>query len=151
MIVGIGLGIIGLILIYFEFFVPGGILAIIGGVFIILGLALFVWKQTHLFFVVIYIILLILALIFTIRYALWKLKQKPALFSSDDQEGYIASKFDDTLIGSQGQALTDLKPSGHIKIDGEQYQAVSESSYIKKGETIKVISGEGARLVVKKI
>jgi membrane-bound ClpP family serine protease len=150
MIVAIGLGILGLILIYFEFFVPGGILGVLGGVFILAGISLSIWEQRHMYWVFLYVLALVFLLVFTIRFALWKLKQKPSFYASDDQEGYLASKFDRELIGKEGKTITNLKPSGHIEVDGVQYQAVSESSYIKKGESVKIVGGEGARYKVRK-
>lgn len=149
MIVAIGIGILGLLLIYFEFFVPGGILGVLGGLLMLLGIALFIWEQTHLYWIVIYVIALVILLIFTIRFALWKIKQKPSMYASDDQSGYLASSFDKELIGKSGKALSNLKPSGHIEVEGERYQAVSESSYIKKGESITIVGGEGARYRVR--
>ena len=149
MIISIGLGCIGLLLIYFEFFVPGGILGILGGILMIVSIALFIWEQPQIYWIFIYVLALIVLLIFTIRFALWKLKQKPSMYASDDQSGYLASKYDKELIGKIGKALTDLKPSGYIEVEGCQYQAVSESSYIKKGESIKIIGGEGARYKVR--
>ena len=49
-----------------------------------------------------------------------------------------------------GTAESDLKPSGHVMVEGKREQAVSQGTYIKKGEKIKVVGGEGARLIVRK-
>ena len=152
MLVAIGLGIIGLILIYFEFFVPGGILGTIGGLFLAAGLFLSIWEQTSLIYALFYIVGVIIFLVLTIRVALWKIKQtrnKSHFYLADDQEGYVAASYDKELIEKTGEALTVLRPSGHIKIEGKPYQAVSESGYIKKGSKIKIIGGEGARFIVK--
>ena len=149
MIIAIGLGIIGLLLIYFEFFAPGGILGVLGGIFLIAGIGVCIWWQTHVYWIFIYLLILIPLLIFTIKFALWMLKRKRSLFATDEQSGYVASKYDEKLMGKRGTALTNLKPSGHIEVEGQQYQAVSESAYIKKGESIKIISGEGARYKVR--
>ena len=151
MIVAIGIGFIGLLLIYFEFFVPGGILGVLGGLLILGGIALCIWEQSQSYWIFIYILAAVLLIIFTIRLALKRIKQKPAMYASDDQSGYLASKYDQELIGKAGIAVTDLKPSGHIKVDGRQYQVVSENSYIKKGASVKVINGEGARYKVREI
>jgi len=43
------------------------------------------------------------------------------------------------LIGRIGIASTDLRPSGKVDIDDENYDAKSEIGYINKGEKIKVI------------
>jgi len=152
MLVAIGLGIIGLILIYFEFFVPGGILGTLGGLFLVAGLLLSIWEQTALIWILVYAVGLILMLVLTIRLALWKIKKtrdKSNFYLAKDQEGYVASSFDKELIGKMGETLTALRPSGHIKVEEKPYQAVSESGFIKKGSKIKIVSGEGARFIVK--
>lgn len=153
MLIALGLALIGFLLIYFEFFVPGGILGILGGISLVFSLIVFVWEQDHIFWMVFYVVALVILLIITIRLALWKIKHskhKNAMYSDQDQEGFVASSFNKELIGKTGTAITDLKPSGHVRIEGERAQAVSQSSYIKKGEPVKAISGEGARLIVRK-
>ena len=152
MLVAIGLGIIGLILIYFEFFVPGGILGTMGGLFLAAGLFLSIWEQTSLIYALFYVVGVIVFLVLTIRLALWKVKRtrhKSHLYLADDQEGYVAATYDKELVEKVGEALTSLRPSGHIKVEGKPYQAVSESGFIKKGSKIKIIGGEGARFIVK--
>lgn len=152
MFIAIGLALVGLILVYFEFFVSGGILGIIGGLFLIVGFILSVWVQTAFIWSFIYIASVIILLVFTIRMALWKIKKtkdKGSFYLGQDQEGYVAAFYDKELVGKTGEAITALAPSGHIKIEGEPYQAVSESGYIKKGSRVQVVRGEGARLIVK--
>ena len=151
MIVAIGVGLLGLVLIYLEFFVPGGILGALGGIAFVISIVLFVWEAGKLWSSVLFIAVMILLLILTIRLALWKIKQKPEMFAQDEQSGYVASSFDKALVGKEGEALTNLKPSGHVMIEGNRHQAVSESSYIKKGESIKIIGGEGARLICRRL
>lgn len=151
MIIAIGLGLIGLLLIYFEFFVPGGILGVIGAITILASIALFAWENIPVYWTFFYVLSLIALLITTIRLALWILKKKPSMYADDDQSGYVASQYDETLIGIVGKALTDLKPAGYIEVNGAQYQAISESMYIKKGESVKIISGEGFRYKVRSL
>lgn len=150
MLVAIGVAFLSLVLIYLEFFVPGAVLGILGGVGFFLSILLFIWESANLWQIIIFIVLIIILLVLTIKMALWKLKQKPAMFAKEEQSGYLASEFDRELIGKSGEALTDLKPSGHISLEGKRHQAVSESLYIKKGESVKIIGGEGARLIVRK-
>jgi len=152
MLFAIGLGLIGLIFIYFEFFVPGIVMGVIGGLFLFAGLTLSLIEQTALIWSLVYAIGMILLLVFTIRLALWKIRHSQNsshFYLGGDQEGYQASSFKKELIGKNGSALSDLKPSGHVEIEKQSYQAVSDGQYIKKGSKIKVLRGEGARLIVK--
>ena len=150
MIIAIGIALLSLILIYLEFFVPGAILGILGGVGFCLSILLFIWESANLWQIIAFSVVLVVFLILTIKMALWKLKRQPAMFAKEDQSGYLASEYDKELIGLSGEALTDLKPSGHIAVGGKKCQAVSESLYIKKGESVKIVGGEGARLIVRK-
>ena len=151
MIIGIGLGIISLLMIYFEFFAPGGILAFLAAVLALGGIGIFSYRDVEPLYILLYLIVYLILVVLTIRLALHKIKKnKNSLYAGEDQEGFLASTYDKNLIGKEGRSLTNLRPSGYIVIEKEKFQAVSESSYIKEGEPIKVIGGEGARLIVKK-
>lgn len=153
-LLAIVLGLIGLLLVYFEFFVPGGILGALGALFLITGLVVNFWKQISPTWSLVYAALLIAFLVLTIRLAIWKIKKTDRVnhfYLAKDQEGYRASSYDKELIGEIGVALSPLKPSGHILIRDRPYQAVSESGYVQKGSKIEIISGEGSRLVVRKV
>ena len=147
--------ILGLLLIYFEFFLPGAVMGIIGALLLVLSLFLFIFFQhpnvLSLFF---FIFALLLSVVLTIRLALITVKRrrdKNSFYSEKNQEGFIASIHQKELYGKTGVAATDLRPSGYIKIEKEFFQAVSRAGYIKKDEKVQVEGGEGARLIVKKI
>lgn len=53
------------------------------------------------------------------------------------------------LVGKEGKALTDMRPSGTIEIDGERYSAVSDGTWVKKDSRIKVESVSGTRILVR--
>lgn len=65
-----------------------------------------------------------------------------------EQEGFRAVEFNAELIGKTGICLTDLKPSGHVLVEGEDRQALSESGYLTKDTEIIVTGGRGAYLTV---
>ncbi len=151
MLIGIGLGILGLLLIYFEFFVPGAILGIFGGVSMIAGVIFFAVNESNFWWLALYVVSLVLLLIAEIRFAIWKIKRaKDGFYARGDQEGYTASTFNEDLIGKEGEAMSSLRPSGRIIVDGNPYQVVSEEGFIKKGTPILIVRGEGARLIVRK-
>jgi len=44
------------------------------------------------------------------------------------------------LVGNQGMALTDLRPSGMVQIQGERLDVVAlDGEYIEKGTTVEVV------------
>ncbi len=68
--------------------------------------------------------------------------------STRKDEGYIAASPRDDLIGLEGVALTDLRPSGTAHVDGERLDVVTEGDFINKGARIRVIRSDGYRHVV---
>lgn len=65
-------------------------------------------------------------------------------------QGYVS--FDDNtgIVGKEGVALTMLRPSGKVEVNGEIYDALSETSYIESGEKIIVNRYETGQLYVSK-
>jgi len=54
------------------------------------------------------------------------------------------------LKGKKGIAITTLRPSGKINIEGKNYDALAESGMIDKGTAIVVTKVETAQLYVEK-
>jgi membrane-bound serine protease (ClpP class) len=52
------------------------------------------------------------------------------------------------LVGKQGVAATDLRPSGKARIDGLIVDVVSLHAYIRAGTQVEVTEVEGVRVVV---
>jgi membrane-bound serine protease (ClpP class) len=145
---------IGLLAVCTEFFLPGGILGSIAAFFIISSIFIFAANSDSLILTTLYIIGVVALLILFVKYMLWRLKQGKlgrTIYSADDQEGFVASTWDTSLVGKEGIVFSDLKPGGYVKIEGKQYQAISQSGYIVKGNAIVVIDGEGDSLIVKQI
>ena len=143
----------GLGLIFSEFFLPGGIMGVAGALVVIAGVVVFALHATSGIAIVIFALVSFIAVGLLIRFALWRLKKgkgAKGIFLSGDQEGYTASQFSKEYVGKTGEAVSDLKPSGHVLIEGKRVQAVSRAGYLVKGTKIKVVGGDGAHLIVKK-
>jgi membrane-bound serine protease (ClpP class) len=67
----------------------------------------------------------------------------------DREDGWASAERRPDLVGREGVALTDLRPSGTVLIGEERVDAVSESAWIEDGTDIKVVSSEGYRHVVR--
>jgi len=66
-------------------------------------------------------------------------------------EGYtVAEKEYQSMIGKTGITQTQLRPAGKIIIDDNQYDAVSQVSYIEKNEQVKVTGYNNGQLIVRK-
>lgn len=144
---------LGLFMVFIEFFVPGGILGIAGGVLIVVSIVMFIVASDSVLAVVGFIALAIALTAALIKFAIWRIQTKKgggSLFLHDTQEGYAASEFVKEYIGKEGVTLSDLKPAGHILIEGKRIQAVSKTGYLVKGSAVIVVAGQGAHLIVKR-
>jgi membrane-bound serine protease (ClpP class) len=86
------------------------------------------------------------------RFTRSKLFQKLSLQTSENNsEGYNTTIFNepDTMKGKFGVAMSDLRPSGKIMIDGEWYDGQSDGEYILKGAEVKVVGVMNAYLIVR--
>lgn len=153
MVIIILIALVGIALIFLEFFLPGAVLATIGSIALLVSLGMFFAKYSA-FFGVLYLILLIVAVLAACKLALWRLKnsgKKGEFYHSQDQEGYLASSFDQNLIGKEGVVATELKPAGHILVEGKIYQALSETGFISSGIPIRIVGGKGSHFIVRTI
>jgi membrane-bound serine protease (ClpP class) len=55
------------------------------------------------------------------------------------------------LVGKEGTALTDLRPSGMARVDGRKLSVVTMGDYIEHEARVKVIKTEGNRIVVRRL
>lgn len=76
---------------------------------------------------------------------------KPIILTDEQKktEGYISSSDLEYLLGKEGIALTDLRPSGVGSFDGVNFDIISEGQYVLKGAEIVICKVEGSKLVVK--
>lgn len=145
---------LGLVLILFEFYIPGAVLGILGGIAIVAGILLFASQTSSLLAIVLFVLGTAAAVGLLIRFAIWRIvhaKPQYSIYSNANQEGYQASSYDKSAIGKTGVVIADLKPGGYILVEGYQHPAISISGYIAKGEHIVVIGGQEQSLMVKLI
>ncbi|ALC89893.1 nodulation efficiency protein NfeD [Bacillus sp. FJAT-18017] len=149
----LALFIAGIVLIFLEFFLPGaiagtlGIAALVGSLFLAgentfqMGVSLVI----SIFFSIVFFILLVK--VFHKKMALFN---SMVLFDTARKEdGYVSNINRTDLLGSEGTALTVLRPSGTAVFNNERVDVVTEGSFIAKGATVKVIEVEGPRVVVR--
>jgi membrane-bound serine protease (ClpP class) len=63
--------------------------------------------------------------------------------------GWASASRRPDLVGREGMALTDLRPSGTGLFGEERVDVVSESEWIEEGTEIRVVSSEGYRHIVR--
>lgn len=156
---------LGAILLFLEIFViPGfGITGISGIILLLTGIFLALIKHplqvpkielTQAFNTIGLAIILtaataILLLKFLPKSPLWK----NIILTSEEkkEEGFRSAVSLDKYIGKSGKALTVLRPAGKADIEGEILDVVSRGDFIDKDAPIKVVSAQGAELLVEQI
>lgn len=149
MIFSLTLALVGLFLVFLEFFLPGGVLAIGAGILLLLSFVFFCIEYPNFFLDIGYFLVLIGATILTCKLTLTRIRKGKYFYLDEDQEGYQTYVVDPGLVGKKAVACTDLKPSGRIAIGIESWQAVSQSGYISKNTCVLIVGAEGAHFIVK--
>jgi len=67
---------------------------------------------------------------------------------STDRSYVGVDREDESLVGKKGIAQTVLRLSGKISVEGAIYDAMSEGSFIEKGERIRVVRHEAGQVYV---
>lgn len=79
-------------------------------------------------------------------------KLKSPIILKEEQnkdKGYISSNDLKYLLGKQGVALTDLRPTGVGHFDGIDFDVISEGKYISKDTKLVIYKVQGSKLIVK--
>ena len=147
--------VIGVVFVILEFFVPGGIVGILGGAMIIISLLFAGASVTHMAYsIIIAMFIAVIGMVIIMKFFGKKMHVFNKLVLRDattTEEGYVSNMNRIDLIGRIGEAVTPLRPAGVILIDKERIDAVSEGSFINKGSQVEVIKVEGSRIVVREI
>lgn len=68
--------------------------------------------------------------------------------STSAAAGYTAASDTSSWIGKTGTALTPLRPSGAVRIDGERLDVVTAGEFLDAGTLVQIVEAHGNRLVV---
>jgi len=86
---------------------------------------------------------------------LYKVLGGPKLFrrlvlstSETPAEGYVGTKEYEDLLGKAGKALTALRPSGTVLIEGNRFDVITDGEFVSKDSEIEVVKVEGNRIIV---
>lgn len=145
--------ILTLVLIFLEFYLPGGVLAVLSVVSYLVSILCLAQSGYSLLSILSFIVFSISMAVITVRFAIGRIRKsasKNTFYLDASQVGYTGSSVDMTLIGKSGIAQTDLGPSGFAEIDQKRVQVLSSGPYIERGEKIVVISAQGSYLVVQR-
>jgi len=165
----IGLFLVGIVLLLLEVFViPGfGVAGILGIICIVAGLALSMVLNDFFDFNVtgseqlttaVIIVLFSMVASIVISVILGKSIMKTPVFRrlvlEDEQRsdlGYVSGKQSAGIVGKEGFAKTDMRPSGKIEIEGVWYDAIALDGYLEKGTPVYVEKQENYNVFVRKM
>lgn len=142
-------------LIYLEFFLPGGILGVLGALSLCtsMGLGFYLYgPATGLMLLVGEIVGAGVVLVVLMRrFPRTKMGRRMILQTElDTASGYVGSAAADAgLAGKTGVAESDLRPAGVIRIGGRRIDAVADGEFVDRGQLIEVMEVEGNRVVVR--
>jgi membrane-bound ClpP family serine protease len=143
---------VGLILLGFEVFVPGAVLGILGGLALLGGCVVaFVSHGTAGGLTALAIASALVGVMLYLEFVvLPKTRWGRRLFLntaiSGTSQAVPASAA--SLVGHAAEALTTLAPSGYVAIEGQRYEAFSQSGLVEKGTPLRVVAVDNFRVIV---
>ena len=99
------------------------------------------------------IVVAVLAVMLTIALTVLK-RVKPPIILEDELKGargYLNSSDLEYLVGKEGIAVTDLKPSGKFKIEGIEFDVRAENRYIEKGTKVCISRIHENKIMIKEL
>ena len=149
----VALLVIALLLFFFEIFLPGGILAVIGAVLVLIaavlaysdfGMAVSMLIVCGSAILGIGLFFLEIKLLQSTRFGR-QLKLESTIAGTSNQP--LA---DESVVGQKGTALTTMNPSGKVDIGGLTFTASTISGFLEKGTPVEVLRIDQFKLIVKK-
>lgn len=147
--------VVGFGLVLLEMHIPGfGVPGIAGAICLILAVALTAENFAQALVMILGILAILGIMLGVVLTFFTKGKFFKPLILPDEQKkehGYISSSDLDYLLGKSGVAVTDLRPTGSVDIDGVKFDVISEGEYINKGTNVEIFKVSGVKLLVKKL
>jgi membrane-bound serine protease (ClpP class) len=66
-------------------------------------------------------------------------------------QGFVSAPNRGDLVGRDGVAVTDLRPSGTARVGEERLDVVTEGEYVSQGSRVQVVQSDGYRHVVRAV
>lgn len=143
----------GFILIGMEIFIPGGILGIVGGVAWLFAAGVG-WRNFpepwNLLSASSLLIFGVLTFIVWIRY-FPKSRMGKTLSLQESSANFKSHLHDNIPVGTVGEAVSTLRPSGIAKFDGKRVDVVADGEWIEAGTSIKVSTTSRGHIAVVKV
>lgn len=147
------LAVVGFLLMAAEVFVPGLILGILGGLFLLCATVVAYAGFGSVMGTVVFVGIAALSLA---GFVVWmyafphtiigrRIMLQKSLVQGGSHQSPPAG-----LLGREGKSLTPLRPAGSIVVEGKKYDVLAESDFIAAEEDVVIVRQEGFRIVVRK-
>ncbi len=143
----------GLILLLIEGLIPGfGLPGISGIILVVLGTILAMDNLTNaILSVSISIIITTIVSVILLKLGFRsKLLDEIILKTNHNTQKSSINLGKEVLLGKEGIAVSELRPTGFIEIDGERYDALTEGYFLPKGTPVIVAKVEGIKIFVRR-
>lgn len=152
-IIGLVLLVVGVVLIGVEMVLPGfGVPGISGTISLVVGIIL-ASKNLEQALAILVIVLVILAIMLTCVIVFFHSKKVKSPIRLEEElgnkDGFLSADDLTYLIGKEGIATTDLRPTGKCDIEGVTFEVRSENAFIVKGKSVTVIRIQANALIVR--
>jgi len=143
---------VGLVLLGFEVIVPGAVMGIIGGLFLIGGVAMAFLEhgaEGGLLALGVALGAVVALVYFEFRILpRTRVGKKMFLKASIDATSQPAVAEGEAVLGKSARAVTALSPTGLVEIEGRRYEARCDSGFAVEGAHLRVVRVESFQLVV---
>jgi membrane-bound ClpP family serine protease len=143
---------VGLVLLGFEVVVPGAIMGILGGLFLLGGVAVaFVQHGAEGGLLAFGVALGAVAALVYFEFRILprtRVGKRMFLKASIDATSQPAVAVSETVMGKPARAVTALSPTGLVEIEGRRYEARCDSGFADEGARLRVVRVESFQLVV---
>lgn len=139
----------GLVILFTEVFVPGGIVGVIGSIIIVSSIYFaFTDLDSPIYgFSLILISIIVIPMIIS-----WGLKRAVLDDQQSVEAGYVSSQDGiEKLLHKEGVTSSMLRPSGIAIIEKKRYDVVSEGNVVEKDTPVKVVKVEANQIFVRPI
>ncbi|MEZ0298054.1 MAG: NfeD family protein [Candidatus Methylacidiphilales bacterium] len=147
-----GFIIAGFVLLAMETVLPGMVAGILGGVCLLVAVAL---SFSHgpvvgmVTFVGVFLLLMVATWLYFMFFPTSKMGKSLTL--SKVNEGASAPQTSPSLVGMIGKMTSPGRPGGMAMIQGKRMDVVAESGFLEPGAEVKVVSVSGNRIVVRAV
>jgi len=139
----------GMALVLAEVFVPGAVMGLIG-LACLLGSIFLAFQQEA--FTLGWILVGITVASIPVLIVLWVKVLNRVLAIKMTQKGYTSAQVDlKALVGQEGVAMTQLRPSGMARFGDEKVDVVAEGEVIERNTRVKIVEVESNRVVVRAV